>query len=101
MDHDVIKTHPLYKQDRPIVDRMLASIAPAAEDIADCGRLLIRYEGYPGCPDIKADLQRCLARWTMTRDELNFRCRRLWAGGWRPAILDHAEVGSGADVSAS
>jgi len=80
---------------------MLVSAAPEAQHIADAGRLFIRYDGYPGAFDIQQDLQRCLARWQMSRDDLNVRCRSLWAGGWRPVAVDDQEIGSGADVNAA
>lgn len=95
------RSHPLYQQDRAIVDRLLQAPIPEAEHCVDAGRLLIRYQDYPGCFDIQHDLCRCLARWQMSRDDLNLRCRSLWACGWRPAIADAMEVGSGADVNAA
>jgi hypothetical protein len=95
------QSHPLYKQDRAIIDQLLQAPTPDAQHCTDAGRLMIRYDGYPGCYDIQQDLQRCLARWQMSRDDLNRRCRSLWAGGWRPAIVDAIEVGSGADVNAA
>jgi type II secretory pathway component PulJ len=101
LDHDVHQGHPLHGQDRAIVDRLVSVQQPQAQDIADCGRLFIRYEGYPGAYDIQAGLEHALSRWRMNRDELNRRCRELWAGGWRPTIDDASEIGSGADVNAA
>lgn len=95
------KTHPLHGQDRSIVDQLLQTTAPDAQQITDAGRLLIRYDGYPGAYDIQQDLQRCLIRWQMSRDDLNARCRSIWAGGWRPSVVDGQEIGSGADVNAA
>lgn len=94
--------HPLYATDRSIVDRLLAAPTPQPQDIADCARLLIRHDGYPGCPDIQTDLHRVLDIWGITRKELNESARSLWHSGWRPISTDTtAEVGSGADVNAA
>jgi hypothetical protein len=95
------ESHPLYGQDREIVNQLLLATQPDSQHCADAGRLMIRYQNYPGCYDIQQDLQRCLARWQMSRDDLNRRCRSIWTGGWRPAMLEAVDVGSGADVNAS
>ena len=92
--------HPMYDQDRPIVDRLLRSSSPTDADIADCARLLMRYLGYPGARDIQQDLARSVANWRLDTDQLYRRARHIWASGWRPAIADAQEIGSGADVNA-
>lgn len=92
--------HPMYEQDRPIVDRLLAASSPTDADIADCARLLMRYLGFPGAKDIQQDLARSLSNWRMDADQLYARSRKLWASGWRPSIEQDSEVGSGADVNA-
>ena len=90
----------MYDQDRPIVDRLLAANQPSEADIADCARLMMRYLGFPGARDIQQDLARSVSNWRMDTDQLYRRARKIWASGWRPAIVDGMEVGSGADVSA-
>lgn len=90
----------MYDQDRPIVDRLLAANQPSDTDIADCARLMMRYLGFPGARDIQQDLARSVSNWRMDTDQLYRRARKIWASGWRPAIVDGMEVGSGADVSA-
>jgi hypothetical protein len=92
--------HPLYGQDRPIVDRLLAASDPSDADITDCARLLMRYIGYPGAVDIQEDLARTLVNWHLDADQLYARSRAIWASGYRPALADD-EVGSGADVNAA
>lgn len=94
------RSHPLYAQDRAIVDRLLAAQEPSDLDIVDCARLLMRYLGYPGAPDIQEDLARAVSRWRMDTPELYARSRRIWASGYRPTVDATAEVGSGADVNA-
>lgn len=96
-----MQPHPLHAEDRAVVDRLLAAPTPAEPDYIDAARLLMRYEGYPGCLDIQSDLHACLKRWGLERDQLHDKTRSIWASGWRPtAINPEAQVGSGADVSA-
>ena len=92
------QTHPLYKQDRELVDQLLAESPPSDDELTTAGRLLIRYRGFPGAEDIKSDLSAVLKQWGMTRDELNRRCIQIWSTGYRPGQLDQGlTVGSGAD----
>ena len=51
------QVHPLYATDRDLVDRLLATEAPADADLVELGRLLMRYEGFPGALDLQEDLQ--------------------------------------------
>lgn len=93
--------HPLYAVDRSTVDRLLAATKPGQQDIVDCARLITRYEAFPGAPDIKDDLNHCLRSWNLTRAELNTSARTIWQSGYRPAVQNAEEVGSGADVNAA
>lgn len=94
-------SHPLYAQDRAIVDRLRAASTPSDQDIVDCARLMMRYLGYPGALDIQEDLARSVISWRMDADTLYARSRQIWAEGYRPSIDEAAEVGSGADVNAA
>ena len=94
-------SHPLYAQDRAIVDRLLAASTPSDHDIVDCARLMMRYLGYPGALDLQEDLARSVVSWRMDADTLYARSRQIWADGYRPALDQSAEVGSGADVNAA
>jgi hypothetical protein len=93
--------HPLYATDRKIADRLLAASTPAQADLVDLARLLNRYEGFRGAPDIHQDLAHCLRSWNLTRGELNAATRVIWQQGFRPTTQEDAEVGSGADVNAA
>lgn len=94
--------HPLYEQDRPIVDRLLRQSTPTDLDIVDCARLANRYSGFPGHPDLMADLRTAASTWGFDRSTLNAASRAIWAGGFRPLPLeDELVVGSGADAGAS
>jgi len=92
--------HPLHGQDRTIVDRLLASTVPSDIDLIDCARLMIRYRGFPGAPDIKADITAAMQRWGLTPQAVVDQARSLWSTGWRPLSLEENDVGSGADVAA-
>ena len=58
--------HPLWKADREIVDRLLTEEATDL-NLAELGRLRIRYNGFPGARDIQTDLDKALKRWKLNR----------------------------------
>ena len=92
------QSHPLYAQDRQIIDGLLAQQQPDSAAITNAGRLFIRYSGFPGAKDIKRDLSACLVKWGLSRDELNAQCFKIWNSGYRPGqSTDEITVGSGAD----
>ena len=92
--------HPLYASDRDLVDSLLATQQPVDAQLVDLGRLLMRYAGFPGALDLQDDLQKTLRLWGLSRDELNQRCRAIWAGGYRPgADAQEQAVGSGFDTA--
>ena len=92
--------HPLYASDRDLVESLLATQAPVDAQLVDLGRLLMRYSGFPGALDLQDDLLKTLRLWGLSRDELNQRCRAIWAGGYRPgADAQEQAVGSGFDTA--
>ena len=92
--------HPLYASDRDLVDSLLATQQPVDAQLVDLGRLLMRYAGFPGALDLQDDLQKTLRLWGLSRDELNQRCRAIWAAGYRPgAEAQDQAVGSGFDTA--
>jgi hypothetical protein len=94
------QSHPLHAIDREVVDRLLAVEAPADAHLVDAARLLMRYEGFPGAHDLRADLERLLRLWKLDRQELHHRSRAIWAAGYRPAPAAAGEaVGSGFDTA--
>lgn len=78
------QAHPLHDLDRQTVDRLLAVAEPAAADLVDLARLLMRYGGFPGASDLQEDLARLLQFWKLSREELHERTRAIWAEGFRP-----------------
>jgi hypothetical protein len=98
------QTHPLYGRDRSIVDGLLAATVPSNDQLVEAGRLWIRYDGFPGALDLQRDLEKLLRLWGLSREQLNDRCRQLWAGGFRPGQgtgQATAQVGSGFDSADS
>lgn len=94
------QAHPLYATDRDLVDQLLAAQQPTDAQLVDLGRLLMRYSGFPGALDLQDDLAKTLRLWGLSRDELNQRCRSIWAAGYRPgAEVAPQAVGSGFDTA--
>jgi hypothetical protein len=95
------QAHPLHDTDRNVVDRLLAVERPGDGDLVDLGRLLMRYEGFPGADDLQRDLAKCLGHWGLGLEQLHQRTRAIWAAGHRPGMAAGAEaVGSGFDTAA-
>jgi len=102
MADDTSQTHPLYATDREIVDALLGHEGePGPEQLTHAARLLMRYEGFPGSPDIQADLEKAMKHWGLDRESLNAQCRAIWSQGWRPGQEVDSSVGSGSDVEDS
>ena len=92
--------HPLYATDRDLVDSLLATQQPADPQLVDLGRLLMRYAGFPGALDLQEDLEKTLRLWGLSREQLQQRCRAIWASGYRPgADVQEQSVGSGFDTA--
>lgn len=102
MADDTAQTHPLYATDREVVDSLLGHDGePGPEQLTHAARLLMRYEGFPGSPDIQDDIERAMKHWGLDREALNAKCRGLWSQGWRPGQEMEGFVGSGSDVEDS
>jgi hypothetical protein len=68
--------HPLEKQDREIVNRLLQG-NPDPLNLAELARLRIRYRNFPGARDIQRDLDVILRRWQLTEEQLFEKTRQL------------------------
>lgn len=68
--------HPQYNGDRAIVNRLLSATADDY-NLAELGRLLIRYKGFPGAYDIQQDLQKVLKAWGLTEETLYAKTREI------------------------
>lgn len=97
---ETAQAHPLAASDRDLVDQLLAAAEPSDAQLVDLGRLLMRYAGFPGAHDIQDDLAKTLRLWGLSREQLNARCRAIWAAGFRPgAEAAPQAVGSGFDTA--
>ncbi|MCS6814592.1 MAG: DUF3288 family protein [Cyanobacteria bacterium] len=70
--------HPQAAVDRQIVNALLAG-EPTDYNLAELGRLRIRYRGFPGARDIQADLEKVLRQWGLTEEALYEKTRRIHA----------------------
>lgn len=68
--------HPQYKKDRDTLNTILAGAADKT-NMAELARLRIRYDGFQGARDIQSDLDKALANWGLTEDELFAKTREL------------------------
>lgn len=68
--------HPQYKSDRAVVNQLLAS-EPTDYHLAELGRLIIRYKGFPGARDIQRDLEKALTNWGLTEASLYAKTRAI------------------------
>lgn len=93
------QNHPLYLNDRKIVNRLLAKESPENSDLIELARLFIRYEGFHGANDLQEDLSKLLNFWSLSRDELNNKVRVMWTNGYRPGVNKDEVVGSGFDTT--
>lgn len=72
--------HPLEKQDREIVNRLLQE-EPTDYNLAEFARLRIRYQNFPGARDIQRDLDLLLNQWQLTENTLFEKTRQIHAQG--------------------
>ncbi|NET50884.1 MAG: DUF3288 family protein [Merismopedia sp. SIO2A8] len=68
--------HPQYASDRQITNTLLKGEADDF-NLAECARLRIRYQDFPGATDIHTDLDTVLKNWGLTEDELFARTRHI------------------------
>lgn len=100
MSADAAPLHPLYDSDHDLVNQLLAAAEPSEPQLLDLGRLFMRYAGFPGARDLQDDLDKTLRLWGLSREQLNQRCRALWAAGYRPGAGETQQgVGSGFDTA--
>ncbi len=93
------QNHPLYANDRELVNRLLSTNKPNEGDLIDIARLLMRYEGFPGSKDLQIDMLKVLKLWGLTQEELNSSTRKIWLNGYRPSSYSDEMIGSGFDTS--
>ena len=72
--------HPQEKSDRLVVDSLLSE-KPSDRNLAELGRLIIRYRNFPGAREIQRDLQIVLNNWQLSEAELYAKTRVIHATG--------------------
>jgi hypothetical protein len=72
--------HPLWYKDRAVVSQLLNG-DPTDYALAECARLRIRYQGFPGAYDLQRDLDQVLQRWQLSEEELFERTRAIHQHG--------------------
>ncbi|WP_298615655.1 DUF3288 family protein [uncultured Thermosynechococcus sp.] len=72
--------HPREAQDRLILERLLQE-GISDYNLAELGRLLIRYDGFPGAETNKKLMAELLEKWHLTEEELFERTRAIHARG--------------------
>jgi Protein of unknown function (DUF3288) len=72
--------HPQARTDRALLDRLLSG-TPTDDNLVELARLRIRYRGFPGAKDIKADLERLLQQWQLAEEELFAKTRTIHQQG--------------------
>ncbi|MDG2990702.1 DUF3288 family protein [Candidatus Synechococcus calcipolaris G9] len=72
--------HPRAGGDRLISERLLQGEATDYH-LVELGRLIIRYQGFPGAKDIQANLKAALDRWQLTEAELFEQTRAIHQRG--------------------
>jgi len=69
--------HPLYLEDRSLVDQLLTTDQPSDRDLADLARLQMRYQDFVGARDIQADLVKILQKWHLDWETLFAKTRQI------------------------
>ncbi|MGK7892063.1 MAG: DUF3288 family protein [Leptolyngbyaceae cyanobacterium] len=70
------QAHPQYGRDRQITSELLQGEATEF-NLAECARLRIRYQDFPGANDIQTDLDTVLKNWGLTEAELYTKTRQI------------------------
>ncbi len=96
------QNHPLYSTDRENLDRLIGIDSPGSIDFVELARLLIRYQDFNGAEDLNSDMEKLLKKWSLNREQLEAKTRKIWAEGFRPTSSQSPDnVGSGFDTSDS
>ena len=96
------QNHPLYSTDRENLDRLIGIDSPSTIDYVELARLIIRYQDFKGAEDLNSDMDKLLKKWSISRDILESKTRKLWSEGFRPTSHSSPDnVGSGFDTSDS
>ena len=74
--------HPQEREDRLVVNQLLSALTgPSDHNLTELGRLIIRYDSFPGAREIQRDLHLVLQNWGLTLDELFIKTRHIHTQG--------------------
>ena len=93
------QTHPLHSTDKKIIDSLISKNIPEDFDLINLARLINRYDNFPGEIELKADIDKTLKFWKITKDNLFIKTKKLWSNNFRPSNMNRDLVGSGFDTS--
>ena len=93
------QTHPLHATDKNIIDFLITKEKPEDIDFINLGRLINRYDGFPGEIEIKNDIEKILKFWKISKNELFSKTKNIWSKPFRPSSTNKDLVGSGFDTS--
>ena len=93
------QTHPLHAKDKRIIDSLITKQNPEDYDLINLARLINRYDNFPGEMEMKADIEKILKFWAITKDQLFFKTRKLWSNNFRPSNFNEDLVGSSFDTT--
>jgi hypothetical protein len=72
--------HPQENVDRLAVDLLMAADPNESMSLVELARLRIRYRDFPGAASIQQDLDRILAKWQLSEEELFTKTRAIHEG---------------------
>ena len=93
------QTHPLHATDKNIIDSLITKEIPEDIDLINFARLINRYTNFPGEFEIKDDIEKILKFWTITKNELFSKTKKIWSKKFRPSNTNKDLVGSSFDTS--
>ncbi|MEM9245553.1 MAG: DUF3288 family protein [Cyanobacteria bacterium P01_F01_bin.153] len=70
------QSHPQERPDGQIVASLIKG-EPTDYNLAELARLRIRYDGFPGARQIRADLDKILQQWNLSEQELFAKTRAI------------------------
>jgi len=91
--------HPLHDSDKEIVDSLITKTNPEDIDLISLARLIKRYQNFIGEKDLKADLEKILTFWNISKESLFSKTRLIWGSDFIPNNRSDDLVGSGFDTS--
>ena len=93
------QTHPLHNTDKNIIDSLITKKIPEDLDLINLARMINRYSSFPGETELKEDIIKILNFWSLSKNDLFTKTRKIWSSSFRPSNTNKDLVGSGFDTS--